>query len=80
MLYEVITPYAIEENVWQGIEDLFMNSPAVRKLVQEKKAQVVGAIYNVGTGKVEWLPVEKVDSILKKVNSDPKKATEAFAK
>ncbi len=75
-----IIPYAIEENVWQGIEDLFMNSPAVRKLVQEKKAQVVGAIYNVGTGKVEWLPVEKVDSILKKVNSDPKKATEAFAK
>ena len=74
-----IIPYAIEENVWQGIEDLFMKSPATRNIVNEGKAQVVGAIYDVETGKVSWLPVEKVDAILKKVEASPDKETEAFA-
>ncbi|HUS89270.1 MAG TPA: hypothetical protein VMW91_07890, partial [Desulfosporosinus sp.] len=74
-----IIPYAIEENVWQGIEDLFMKSPAVRNIVNEGKAKVVGAIYDVGTGKVKWLPFEKVNKILKKVEASPGKETQAFA-
>jgi carbonic anhydrase len=74
-----IIPFAIEENVWQGIEDLFMKSPAVRKLVQEGKAEVVGAIYDVATGKVDWLATEKVDEILTGVEASPDKATKAFA-
>ncbi|MFH0783917.1 MAG: carbonic anhydrase [Pseudomonadota bacterium] len=74
-----IIPYAIEENVWQGIEDLFMKSPAVRNIVNEGKAKVVGAIYNVGTGKVSWLPLEKVDEILEKVEASPGKETEPMA-
>lgn len=71
--YKII-PYAIEENVWQSIEDLFMNSPATRDLVRERKAKVVGAIYNVGTGKVEWLPENKVTELLEKAerNSENK--------
>jgi len=70
---EAIIPYAIEENVWQGIYDLFINSPAVRNLVKQEKAKVVGAIYEVGTGKVNWLPLNKVDEIFKQVEADPKK-------
>ena len=70
--------YAIEANVWQGIEDLFMKSPAVRNLVKEGKVKVVGAIYDVGTGKVKWLPLEKTDKILKKVEASPNKATKAY--
>ena len=73
-----IIPFAIEENVWQGINNLFMNSPAVRNLVREKKAMVAGAIYNVGTGKVEWLPLNEVDEILKKVEASPDKETEVY--
>jgi carbonic anhydrase len=73
-----IIPYAIEENVWQGIEDLFMKSPAVRNLVKNGKAKVVGAIYDIGTGKIEWLPVAKVDEILKRVEASPDKETEPF--
>ncbi|HUU39917.1 MAG TPA: carbonic anhydrase [Desulfatiglandales bacterium] len=76
---DAIIPYAIEENVWQGIEDLFMKSPAVRNIVNEGKAKVVGAIYDVGTGKVKWLPFEKVNKILKKVEASPGKETQAFA-
>jgi len=33
----------------------------------------------IGTGTVEWLPLEKVDEILKKVEASPDKETEPFA-
>lgn len=75
----VLIPKAIEENVWQGIEDLFMKSPAVRSIVHKGKAKVVGAIYDVGTGKVEWLPLEKVDEILARVDALPVKESEPMA-
>ena len=75
-----VIPYAIEENVWQGIDDLFMKSPAVRELVKSGKAKVVGAMYDVATGKVEWLPESKVSEILQKVEQNPARAMEAMAK
>ena len=74
-----IIRYAIEENVWQGIEDLFMKSPAVRKIVKSGKAKVVGAVYDVGTGKVAWGPTAKVGEILTRVEASPEKETEPFA-
>lgn len=73
-----LVPRAVEENVWQGIEDLFMKSPAVRRLVREGKVLVVGAVYDVGTGRVGWLPRSRVDGILEKVERDPDRETEAF--
>lgn len=75
---DAVIPFAIEENVWQAVDDLFMKSPAVRNIVKEGKAKVVGAIYDVGTGKVKWLPLEQVDKILKKVEASPNKETEPF--
>jgi len=75
-----VIPYAIEENVWQGIDDLFMKSPAVRELVKTGKAKVVGAMYDVATGKVEWLPESKVSEILQKVEQNPARAMEVMAK
>lgn len=74
-----ILPYAIEENVWQGIHDLFMKSPAVRQLVENGKAMVVGAIYDVGTGKVKWLPEKMTNKILDQVEASPDKETEIYA-
>lgn len=76
---DAIIPYAIEENVWQGVEDLFMKSPSTRQLVKSGKAKVVGAIYDVGTGEVKWLPESKVDAILKRVEKSPEKATNVYA-
>jgi len=76
---EELIPYAIEANIWQGIHDLFMESPATRTLVKEEKVKVVGAIYDVGTGKIEWLPEEKVNDILLAVEKDPERAMEAMA-
>lgn len=74
-----VVPYGIEENIWQGIEDLFMNSPATRELVKSGKAKVVGAMYDVGTGKVNWLPETKVTEILDKVEKNPARAMNAMA-
>lgn len=76
---DTIIPYAIEQNVWQGIEDLFMKSPATRELVISGQAKVVGAIYDVGTGRVRWLSFTKVDEILQKVEESEDKETEAYA-
>ncbi|MDP3150004.1 MAG: carbonic anhydrase [Ignavibacteria bacterium] len=75
---DAVIPFAIEENVWQAVDDLFMKSPAVRNIVKEGKVKVVGAIYDVATGKVKWLPIEQVDTILKKVEASPNKETEPF--
>jgi len=74
-----IIPYAIEENVWQGIEDLFMASPASREMVKSGKAKVFGAMYDVGTGNVAWLPESKTAEILKSVEANPNRAMEAMA-
>jgi len=74
-----IIPYAIEENVWQGIRDLFMKSPATRDLVEDGKVKVVGAIYDVGTGKIEWLPLSKSNEILREVNRNPRRQQQKMA-
>src|SRR3989339_866708 len=69
-----VIPFAIVENVWQGIEDLFLKSPAVRDIVKSGKAKVVGAIYDVGTGKIEWLPEFPVAQALARAEANPEKA------
>ncbi len=74
-----IIPHAIEYNVWQAIEDLFMKSPVTRNLVKEGKVKVVAAVYDVGTGKVNWLPESKVVSILEKVEKNPDRAKNPMA-
>ena len=76
---DAIIPYAIEANVWQGIEDLFMKSPSTRNLVKKGKAKVVGAIYDVSTGSISWLPDTKVAEILKRVELSPDREKEAYA-
>ena len=76
---DAIIPAAIEANVWQGIEDLFMISPSTRNLVKSGVARVVGAIYDVGTGKVNWLPESTVDAILARVEANPDRALNAMA-
>ncbi len=74
-----IVPAAIVENVWEGVHDLFMRSPKVREMAKEGKVKVVGAIYDVGTGKVDWLPEDKAGSILAEVEKNPKRQMQAMA-
>lgn len=46
---------AITENVWQSITDLFTKSEEIRELVHEGKVQVIGAVYDLESGKVNWM-------------------------
>lgn len=75
-----IIPSAIEENVRQGVKDLFMLSPSTRNIVKSGDAKVVGAIYDVGSGKIKWLPESTVFNILDGVEKDPNRATNPMAK
>jgi carbonic anhydrase len=52
---EKLLDAAIRLNVWQAIEDLFKKSHIVTELVKEEKLKVVGAIYHLDDGSVEWL-------------------------
>ena len=46
---------AIELNIWQAVEDIMAGSHEVRELVKEGKLKVMGAMYDIETGKVDWL-------------------------
>ncbi len=46
---------AISENVNQSIQDILSKSEIVSKLVKDGKVKIVGAIYDVDTGKVTFL-------------------------
>jgi carbonic anhydrase len=51
-------------NVMQGITKLAVSSEIIRHLVREDKLKIVGAIYDVETGKVEWLDKLDVKSMV----------------
>lgn len=76
---DAVIPAAIEENIWQGITDLFMKSPSSREIVRSGKAKVVGAMYDVSNGTVAWLPESKTLAILERVEKSRNKATDAAA-
>ena len=52
-----LIPAAIEANVFQSIADILTHSEEVRGLVKEGKLRVLGAVYDIQTGKVRWLGV-----------------------
>lgn len=50
-----IVDLTIKENVFHTIEDLLTKSKIISKLVLENKIRVVGAIYDIETGRIDWL-------------------------
>ena len=52
---EDAVPRAIELNVWQQVENLFTRSALVREHAAAGKVTIVGALYDISTGKVQWL-------------------------
>lgn len=45
----------IVKNVWKEISEIIRSSDAVREGILQKRLMVVGAVYNIQTGEVEWL-------------------------
>lgn len=50
-----LVAHATKLNVLQAIADLKSGSPAIRQMEDEGKVMVVGAIYDIESGAVEWL-------------------------
>ena len=50
-----VIPAAIKENVWQSISDILRRSEIVRGELARGNVTVVGGVYDLDTGKVEWL-------------------------
>jgi carbonic anhydrase len=50
---KTLIPAAIKANVLQALEDLLRKSKIVREKVRDGKVKLVGAIYDLETGKVE---------------------------
>ena len=48
-------------------------------LVKSGAVKVVGAVYDVGTAGIKWLPVSEVDKILKMVEASPNRETNPLA-
>lgn len=46
---------AVRENVWQTIYDLMKNSPDIRTAAKNGEIQVVGAVCDIATGRVDWI-------------------------
>ncbi len=52
---EELLTSAINNNVWQSIEDLLTMSSITAELVKSGRLRIVGAVYDIHTGKVNWL-------------------------
>ena len=52
---EDLVPRAIELNVWQQVENIFARSALVRQFAAAGKVTIIGAVYDIAAGKVQWL-------------------------
>ncbi|WP_462323789.1 carbonic anhydrase [Desulfoplanes sp.] len=52
---DALVTAAVINNVWQSITDLLMHSPATRARIKAGTLEVVGAVYDIDTGKIDWL-------------------------
>ncbi len=59
-----LVPEATRANVLQSMATLLKESESVRERVESGKAQLVGAMYDVETGNVEWLGRHKEEAAL----------------
>jgi carbonic anhydrase len=46
---------SVRMNIFHSMEDIFENSHIVAELVKENRLKVIGALYHIDSGKVDWL-------------------------
>ena len=52
---DALVSAAITANVWQAMADMYKNSPMMREKVKDGKIKLVGAVYDLKSGKVNWM-------------------------
>ncbi len=69
----------IRENVYHEIKQLFERSAATRNIVKSGKVAVIGGIYDLNSGKIEWLDRNRITKILAEVEANESHETKEFA-
>ncbi len=54
---ETLLSCTTQDNVFKSIEDIITQSPAVYQRAADGRLRIVGGVYNVASGKVQWLGV-----------------------
>jgi carbonic anhydrase len=49
------TTAVVYENVWQSMEDILRYSPVIRNSVRDQRVTLVGSLYHLDKGSVDWL-------------------------
>lgn len=52
---EALYAAVVRENVWESIEDMLKGSSIMREKVLRGEVRIVGAVYDVETGRVDWM-------------------------
>jgi carbonic anhydrase len=52
---EALVSAAVKENVFQAMEDLLQKSSVIKTYVKAGKVKLLGALYELDTGQVQWL-------------------------
>lgn len=60
--HELFIDEVARRNVYRSVHEIIARSPVIRDLVQDGKVMVVGALYDVKSGKIEFL-TEEPDSL-----------------
>ena len=69
-----LVPFAIEQNVWQAVSDPVPDEPGhPRAGGRATRSWSRAAIYDLATGKVNWLPQDKVTALLQAAQKRPQK-------
>ncbi len=65
-----IIPDAIRFNVWQSVEDLLKNSSSVSSLASNGKVKIIGAVYDINSGRVQWMGEAPAQASLLSANNN----------
>jgi carbonic anhydrase len=69
---EELVSRSIELNVWQQVENLFARSALIREAAAAGRVQIVGALYDIASGKVQWLGQHpEINRLLAEAKSAP---------
>lgn len=52
---EELMPFAVKQNTFKSMQDLINSSSAVREAIKAKHLQLIGGIYDIANGNIDWL-------------------------
>lgn len=64
----------VEEHVMESIRALFDNSPYILEKTEQSKILVVGAVYDIKSGKVDWINHRRIWNLMRTISAEKGKS------